>query len=337
MLISVDRIKRGSTHSHAIIMNSAGQIVGSAKGPSTNHHLLGKEECSRRIADLINKSKEKAGIPTATPLDALGLSLSGCELEESNQELARGLQKTYPNLAEKYVVGSDTEGSVAATSNKGGVTCIAGTGSNTLLINPDGKKVQCGGWGYILGDEGSAWKIAHRAIKYSFDELDNFERAPFSFERVWSLVKSHFNIKTQADILESFHQNFDKANIASLAKKLADLANEGDKLSQEIFREAGSHLARSISAVVDKAAPELTERDGGIHILCVGSVWISWELLRPGFIDWIENNTSIQQMSLMKLKTEMGVGAAYMASDKLGLPLERDYSKNYKVFFKYKR
>lgn len=83
------------------------------------------------------------------------MSLSGCEREETNQELARGLQETYPYLSEKYIVSSDTEGSVAATSNKGGVTCIAGTGSNTLLINPDGTRAQCGGWGYFLGDEGS--------------------------------------------------------------------------------------------------------------------------------------------------------------------------------------
>lgn len=84
-----------------------------------------------------------------------GLSLSGCETEETNQELVQGLRADYPNLSENYAIGSDTEGSVATTSNRGGITCIAGTGSNTLLINPDGTRVQCGGWGYLLGDEGS--------------------------------------------------------------------------------------------------------------------------------------------------------------------------------------
>lgn len=65
------------------------------------------------------------------------------------------MSETYPNVAENYIVSSDTEGSIAATSNKGGVTCIAGTGSNTLLINPDDTRAQCGSWGYMLGDEGS--------------------------------------------------------------------------------------------------------------------------------------------------------------------------------------
>lgn len=69
--------------------------------------------------------------------------------------MVRGFLESYPTLSERYAIGSDTQGSVAATSSNGGVTCIAGTGSNTLLVNPDGSKVQCGGWGYILGDEGS--------------------------------------------------------------------------------------------------------------------------------------------------------------------------------------
>lgn len=84
-----------------------------------------------------------------------GLGLSGCEVEEINQQLVQHLLQFYPNVSQKYVIASDTEGSIAATSNKGGVVCIAGTGSNTLLINADGTKAQCGGWGYHLGDEGS--------------------------------------------------------------------------------------------------------------------------------------------------------------------------------------
>lgn len=183
----------------------------------------------------------------------------------------------------------------------------------------------------------AAFKISHRAVKYCFDELDNFEKAPFPINRIWQLVKEHFKIKTQADILDSYYKNFDKAHIASLCKKLAELARSGDELALTIFSEAGTFLARNISAVVPKAAQELMQREGGIHVLCVGSVWLSWDLLRSGFVSWIEKRTAMEEMSLMRLKTEMGVGAALMASDRLHLPLERDYSKNYTIFYQYKR
>nr|CAI5832771.1 unnamed protein product [Callosobruchus analis] len=318
-------------------MDPQGRIVGSARGPGTNHFQLGIEACSKRIASLTDMAKKDAGIPKETRLKALGLGLSGCETESSKRELHDQLNSEYPQLAEQIVIGSDTDGSVAATSNKGGVVCIAGTGSNTLLINPDGSRVQCGGWGNLLGDEGSAWSISHGAIKYCFDDIDDFQKAPYPIERVWSLIKDHFKVTDQHGLLSHFYNTFDKAFIASLCKKLSDLAKSGDRLAQEIFKQAGTDLAKAISAVHKKASKELTERDGGLLVLCVGSVWLSWDLIKPGFISFIEDNTSVEKLSLTKLKVDCGVGAAYMAADKLGLDIDREYSNNYDVFFRYCR
>lgn len=333
----VGGIEGGASHSTVVLMNPQGKLLATVKGAGTNHHLIGMSECRKRIAKLVNSAKEIAGISLDTPIGAVGLSLSGCELEESNQELVKGLIQSYPNLALQYAVGSDTEGSLATTSKQGGVVCIAGTGSNTLLINPDGTKVQCGGWGYLLGDEGSAWYISLNAVKYCFDNIDNFQQPPYSSEKVWSLVKNFFQIQNQADILDSFYKNFDKSRISLMCKSLAILAREGDKLSQHIFQQAGSDLAKSIAAVAPKAAPELMNQSGGLHVVCVGSVWLSWDLLQCGFISWLQQNSRIEKLSLMRLKTEMGVGAALMASDRLNLRLDRDYSKNYDVFYLYSR
>lgn len=63
------------------------------------------------------------------------------------------LQK-YPNSAKDYVVSSDTLGSLRTGLQSGGIVLIAGTGSNALLLNPDGETHGCGGWGHMMGDEG---------------------------------------------------------------------------------------------------------------------------------------------------------------------------------------
>ncbi|XP_030747540.1 N-acetyl-D-glucosamine kinase [Sitophilus oryzae] len=330
-------IEGGASHTYVVLMNPQGEVIGVAKGLGTNHFLIGMDECRKRIAELVDKAKTHAGIPTDTPLAGLGLSLSGCEVEESNQKLVEGFLVTYPNLSQRYYCASDTCGSIATTSNKGGVVCIAGTGSNTLLINPDGSRTQCGGWGNILSDEGSAWNIAYLGIKYCFDDLDNFHKAPHPIDKVWTLIKRHFNIRDQFGMLDIVYRNFDKSRIALLCKYLAELATEGDPLANNIFNTAGTDLARSIAAVADKAAPELMNKKGGLNVVCVGSVWLSWDLLKDGFVTYLNENSNIERLSLLRLKTEMGVGAALMASDKLKLRLDRDYSKNYTIFYSYSK
>lgn len=84
-----------------------------------------------------------------------GLSLSGCEEENTNRLLVETMKKSYPNAATAYLVSSDTLGSLRTGLPDGGIVLIAGTGSNALMTSPDGKTVGCGGWGHMMGDEGS--------------------------------------------------------------------------------------------------------------------------------------------------------------------------------------
>lgn len=169
------------------------------------------------------------------------------------------------------------------------------------------------------------------------DHQDGFKTSPYCIEKVWDTIKEHFNIQERLGLLDYFYTNFNKAVIASLCKKIAHLADEGDQLSKSLFEEAGTDIARFISVVVPKASKKLTQRAGGAHILCVGSVWLSWHLLKDGFAKWLRENSDIKELTLVRSVAPMAVGAVYMAADRLKLPLQRDYEHNYNVIYSYRK
>jgi N-acetylglucosamine kinase len=113
-------------------------------------------------------------------------------------------------------------------------------------------------------------------------------------------------------------------------------ASNGDELCQSIFTEAGFMLAKMVSALMPKVDKALVEM-GHLSIICVGSVWLSWELLKTGFIKELNQSKIPFELRLLQLKpnVSMAIGAYYMAADSVDFPMPRDYSKNYEVFFNY--
>ena len=77
----------------------------------------------------------------------------------------------------------------------GGIVLISGTGSNSLLLNPDGKEHRCGGWGHILGDEGASYWIALRAIKGVIDTEENFHKSPYDTSLAREAIMDHFHVR----------------------------------------------------------------------------------------------------------------------------------------------
>lgn len=78
--------------------------------------------------------------------------------------------------------------------HKGGIVVIAGTGSNCLLLNPDGRRYQCGGWGYMLGDEGSAYWIARQTIKAVIDHEEGLIPSKYSTARARQIIFDYFKV-----------------------------------------------------------------------------------------------------------------------------------------------
>ena len=208
-------VEGGATHSTLALFNDKAEKLAEVEGLGTNLFQIGMEGTCHRIANMCQDAFKLAGYAPDTPLVSLGLSLSGCEVEETNEALALKMKELYPALLKTIPkVCSDTVGSLFTASDKGGVVLIAGTGSNSLLVNPDGSVGRCGGWGHVLGDEGGAWWIAQKAMKCWFDDLDGMNKPAFSTQRVAEVVKAYFDIQDRFGLLTYCYDKFDKPHFA---------------------------------------------------------------------------------------------------------------------------
>ncbi|GFY60196.1 n-acetyl-D-glucosamine kinase [Trichonephila inaurata madagascariensis] len=319
-------IEGGASVSKLILVSGKGDVLCTLEGPSSNYlnlalkikgidlerfenlnsnekKLVGLEECQKRLADMIEQAKEKAGINRDTILDGLGLCMSGCEEEEANREFERNFMRKHPNMIKNCFVASDTVGPLYTASPKGlartlfkllfkppkgGLVLIAGTGSNSLLINPDGTTGRCGGWGHLLGDEASAMWISQKAVKTVFDDEDNLVKCPYDVSKVKELMLQHFKVVDKFGILEHCYANFNKTSFAGLCAKLAEAAT----------------------------------KDKDPLFAC------------PRFVDGIKNH--YEKCTLMTLTCSAAIGAAYLGAKATNFDLPIDHTKNTSILFSYK-
>nr|XP_058961592.1 N-acetyl-D-glucosamine kinase-like [Pocillopora verrucosa] len=338
-------VEGGGTGSTAIILSSDGQIVGRSSGQGTNHWLIGLDECLNRVNEMVTEAKRSAGIDVNKPLASLGLSLSGMEKDEIQKKAISTMFSKYPGCSEKYHMCCDTVGAIATASDKGGIVLISGTGSNCQMLTPNGQTFNCGGWGHMIGDEGSAFCISHMAIKAVFNAEDGLVPPQHDITYVKKLVFEHFKIDNLFGMLDHFYAKFDKAYYSGLCKAVAVGALEDkDPLCQHLFFLAGELLGRHVKAVIQHMDQECQETllrsSKGLQIICVGAVWQSWNLLKDGFLTGIScspSNTAVQvkRFSLVKLRESSAIGAAALGAKTAGYTLPIDYDSMVEEFFSH--
>jgi len=98
-------------------------------------------------------------------------------------------------------------------------------------------------------------------------------------------------------------------------------------------------LGRHIRALANNVSKDLRDGEGGLNIVCVGSVWKSWDLLKEGFLEGIKTNNgqpSISELTMVKLSVGMATGAAYLGAKAAGKSIPKTFEKNVEKFFHFK-
>lgn len=242
-------IDGGGSKTLALLADRVGQLLGRGIAGASNYQNIGAAAAWAALDAAIAAAFVDAHLPPA-PLAAVGLGLAGVDRPEDRKLFESWAAQRFGGAP--VIIANDAELVLAAgTPDRWGVALISGTGSIVFGCSPTGELARAGGWGHILGDEGSGYAIgvaALRAIMCAFDG-----RGPAT--ALTRAVLAHWSLAAPPDLVgHVYRADTGAADIAGVARLVDAAAEAGDRVALGILQQAGRNLAFTAAAVVRRLA-----------------------------------------------------------------------------------
>jgi N-acetylglucosamine kinase-like BadF-type ATPase len=223
----------------------------------------------------IDRAFQAANLPRST-VAAATLGLAGIDRQEGLDVIHGWAGRV--GLADRVGVANDATLLLAAGTPAGwGLAVIAGTGSIAFVKTPAGQVGRCGGWGYTLGDEGSAYLLALSGLKAVCRAHD---RVGPETELTAAFLKK-MSVPDPAELIPAVYRGpWDRSAIAGLAPLVLDAAAAGDAVAVDIVRHEATELARTAAGAAKNAGLE-----GQVPLALAGGVLLRSEAYRGFFLD----------------------------------------------------
>lgn len=296
-------IDGGGTNTVCLLARAAdGTVLGRGVGGPSNIQSVGVEAALRALDGAIAKAFESAGV-AKTKVASICLGLAGVDREEG-LDIIRGWAER-GQVAERVSVANDATLLLAAGTPDGwGLAVIAGTGSIAFVRTQAGVDGRCGGWGYTLGDEGSAYQIAVSGLRAACRSFDGI-LPPTAM--VQAFVR-RMNLNEPPDFIPAVYRGpWDRTAIAGMAPLVLELAASGDAVAADIVKREARELALTAAQAV--RANGLPEK--GLPVALAGGVLTKSGLYREHVLDGLREAGIVP--ANVTLVTEPAVGAVVLA------------------------
>ncbi|MBV9703934.1 MAG: N-acetylglucosamine kinase [Methylobacteriaceae bacterium] len=242
----------GATRCRARLRDSGGSVLAEAGGAGANIYV-DFEAAIGVISATITQVMAAASLAPAEKRGiAVGLGLAGVGSPEDEGRVAARLA----GFADVRVANDAVTACLGAHAGEDGAVVIAGTGS-AGLVRLRGTNFPIGGRGFILGDDGSAARIGHEALRHAMRAHDGLDVA--------SLLTRQLMARFRDDpvMLEQWALTARPSDYGALAPIVFDAAERGDAVGVAIVRQAGGAIA---------ALAQALRRLGGERIALVGGL-----------------------------------------------------------------
>lgn len=265
-MVSYLCVDGGQTKTAVSLLDEEGKTIESWRaGPLTTPSKPGAADNLRRVVrgvceELLRRLEHSAGAPP----EAACFSLTGYrEGDEIVPPLVREeVRKVIPDFEEVHVIPDYLGNWAAATAGEPGIMIISGGGAVAYGRNASGDSAKVGGWGHLLGDEGSGYWIGLSAIKTTLRARAGMAPRTKLEEQVMETLQVH----DDRELLENAYSGgISASEIAGLVPLVTSLARQGDEPAARIMEQAAAHLVELGVAML--------ARLGELPIYLSGGVW----------------------------------------------------------------
>lgn len=275
-------IDGGGSNTVALLARPAGDgtwttLGRGVSGPS-NVKAVGQVRALQAVDDAVAKAFAAAGLPRA-PGTAAVLGLAGAGRPEEQSIIRDWALRT--GIATSVDVTGDAPLIIAAGTPEGwGLAVISGTGSMAYAEAPDGRSARAGGWGYLLGDEGSGYTIALAGLRAVACAAD--DRGPPT--RLTARFLTALSLAWPQQLITAVYGSPDRTALAALAPLVLETADEGDAVAETIAAQAARELAQTTAAAARRLAI-----DRPLPLALSGGVLLASESYRRRLLAEIES------------------------------------------------
>jgi glucosamine kinase len=215
-----------------------GEPVADESVGSANVQNVSRAEAAAHLAELFAKIG-------SGPVAHVYAGAGGIDTEEDAAALAALIEPHAPGA--RITVVHDSRLLLAAGGASTGVAVIAGTGSAAWGTNGRGGEARAGGWGYLLGDEGSGYWLGREAVRHSLRRM-NQGQEPDELTR--ALLHS-CSTDDPNKLIALFHSpDTGRRFWAQQARLVVEAADAGHSVSRDLIDQAGKDLAEMAAQVL---------------------------------------------------------------------------------------
>ncbi len=296
--------QRDANASATASLESVVTVLGAGTAGPGNPRRVGFAAATQCMSTAIAEAYRAAGLEQS-PAAAIYMGVAGAGRVEEQQQLQRwclasglALQARVAGDARPLLAATYAERPVDALGDLQGLALICGTGSMAWgccgsVADGNWREARAGGWGYLLGDEGSAYWIAMRGLQMVCRAHDE----QTGKTKLLAAVLGQLKLQQTSDLVEWLYRGeVERSAIAQLAPLVTGLAEavEPDWVALQIVDQAAQELARIVQCVESQLESQLecqppTLRDPATTRLAVtGGVLLGSALLRRRLRDYLQ-------------------------------------------------